>query len=86
MLNAGWSGLFFRAHHLPLATAGAAVLAGSSVDLARRAAQAGPGKAAALGAYAAWCTFATALSAAVARRNPGRRNPGRRNPGRRNPA
>lgn len=86
VLNAGWSGLFFRAHHLPLATAGAAVLAGSSVDLARRAAQAGPGKAAALGAYAAWCTFATALSAAVARRNPGRRNPGRRNPGRRNPA
>lgn len=69
VLNAGWSGLFFRARNLPLATAGAAVLAGSSVDLARRGASTGPGKGAALGAYAAWCMFATALSAAVARRN-----------------
>lgn len=69
VLNAGWSGLFFRAHHLPAATVGAAALAGSSIDLARRGALAGPGKGAALGAYAAWCAFATVLSGAVARRN-----------------
>ena len=29
LLNAGWSGLFFRAHNLPVATAGAAALAAS---------------------------------------------------------
>lgn len=69
-LNATWSGLFFRAHDLPLATAGAAVLAASSADLARRGAAAGPGKGIALGAYATWCAFATLLSATLARRNP----------------
>ncbi|WP_232549816.1 tryptophan-rich sensory protein [Propioniciclava soli] len=69
VLNAAWSGLFFRAHNLPLATAGAAALAASSADLTRRAAPAGWGKAAALGAYTAWCGFATALSASLARRN-----------------
>lgn len=69
VLNAGWSGLFFRAHNLPLATAGAAALAASSADLARRGAKAGPGKALAFGAYAGWCTFATALSGTIARLN-----------------
>lgn len=69
VLNAAWSGLFFRARNLPLATAGAAVLAVSSADLARRAGAAGPGKAIALGAYAAWCSFATLLSGEIARRN-----------------
>lgn len=68
-LNAAWSGLFFRAHHLPVATAGAAVLAASSADLARRAAKAGPGKAVSLGLYAAWCGFATVLSGTIARLN-----------------
>ncbi|AQP45337.1 tryptophan-rich sensory protein [Tessaracoccus flavus] len=75
VLNAAWSGLFFRAKNPPLATAGAAVLAASSADLSRRAASAGEGKAAAFGAYAAWCTFATLLSAAVARLNPSSRSP-----------
>lgn len=69
-LNAAWSGLFFRARNLPLATAGAAALAASSADLARRAGAAGPGKAVALGVYAAWCAFATVLSGEIARRNP----------------
>jgi tryptophan-rich sensory protein len=69
-VNAAWSGVFFRAHRLGLATALAAVLAGSSADLARRAAGTGEGKAGALGLYAAWCTFATALTGALARRNP----------------
>nr|NLD41137.1 NAD(P)H-binding protein [Actinomycetales bacterium] len=68
-LNSTWSGLFFRAHNPPLAAAGAAVLAVSSVDLARRGGEAGGGKALALGAYAAWCTFATALSTEIARLN-----------------
>ena len=70
VLNAGWSGLFFRAHRLGLATAGAAALAASSADLARRVGSTGKGKAAGIGAYAAWCGFATVLTAAIARRNP----------------
>ncbi len=69
MLNAGWSGLFFRAHNLPAATAGAAALAASSAKLARRAASVGAGPALGLGLYAAWCAFATALSGAVAELN-----------------
>ena len=52
---------------------GAAALAASSADLTRRGAKAGPGKAIGLGAYAAWCTFATALSAQIVRLNPRRR-------------
>lgn len=73
-LNAAWSGVFFRAHHLPAATVLAAALTASGADLARRGAAAGPGKAAGLGLYTAWCGFATALSAAVARRNDPPRN------------
>jgi tryptophan-rich sensory protein len=68
-LNAAWSGIFFRARRPWLATAHAALLAASSTDLARRVAPAGRGKAAVLGGYAAWCGFATALTAAIARRN-----------------
>ena len=71
-LNTGWSVAFFRLHRLPLATVWSAVLAASSADLARRAATTGRGKAVAFGAYAGWTTFATALSGAVARRNPRR--------------
>lgn len=69
VLNAAWSGLFFRVRNLPAATAGAALLALSSADLARRAGPRGSGRKVALGAYAAWTAFATALSAEVARRN-----------------
>lgn len=72
-LNASWSGVFFRGHALVPAAATAALLTLSSADLARRAAPHGPGKAAALGLYAAWCAFATALSAAIAVKN--RRRP-----------
>lgn len=68
-LNTSWSGVFFRAHSPVGATVTAAALAASSADLARRAAKHGPGKAAALGVYAAWCGFATVLSAAIAKRN-----------------
>ncbi len=72
-LNASWSGVFFRGHAPVPATLVAALLALSSADLARRAAPYGPGKAAALGAYAAWCGFATVLSSAIAVKN--RRRP-----------
>ena len=48
----------------------AALLAASSIDLARRAGRAGRGPGLALVLYAAWCTFATALTAEIARRNP----------------
>lgn len=37
-LNTGWNALFFRVRNLPVATVGAAALAVSSADLARRAA------------------------------------------------
>lgn len=76
VLNAGWSGVFFRARHLPAATLVAGLLAASGADLARRGAAAGPGKGIGLGLYAGWCAFAAALSGAVARRNP-RQRPGR---------
>ena len=52
------------------ATIGAAALAASSGKLARRAASVGTAPALGLGAYAAWCAFATALSAKVAALNP----------------
>ena len=70
-LNAGWSGVFFRAQNPLAGTVVAGVLTASSADLARRGAAAGPGKAIGLGLYAAWCGFATALSGSVTRRNPG---------------
>ncbi len=73
VLNAGWSGLFFRLRRLGVATAGASALAVSSGDLARRASAAGTGKGVALGTYAGWCAFATALTGEVWRRNRGRR-------------
>lgn len=76
-LNAAWSGLFFRSRNLPLATAGAAALTASSVDLARRGGATGPGKAAGLGAYAAWCGFATVLTGTIMKLN-ARRGTGRR--------
>lgn len=69
VLNTGWTALFFRAHALRASTVGAGLLAASSADLTRRAAPTGRGKAAGLGAYTAWTTFATVLTGEVARRN-----------------
>ncbi|MGO4342514.1 tryptophan-rich sensory protein [Pedococcus sp. 2YAF34] len=68
-LNTAWTGLFFRAKRPWLATAECAVLTLSSADLARRAGAAGRGKAVAVGAYAAWCGFATVLSGTIAAKN-----------------
>ena len=69
-LNGAWSWVFFRARRLTPATVAAGVLAASSVDLVRRTRLVRPGFGAALAPYAAWTIFATALSGAVARRNP----------------
>ncbi|WP_343709223.1 TspO/MBR family protein [Mycobacterium sp.] len=62
ILNAGWSWLFFKYHKLGASALGAAVLAASSADLARRTAAADPRAGAALIPYPLWCTFATLMS------------------------
>lgn len=71
VVNAGWTWLFFRARRPSLAAAEAALLAASTVDLARRSWQLDPVAGLALIPYVGWTTFATALSAEIARRNPG---------------
>ena len=70
VLNTGWTPLFFRLRRPWWAAAEAATLTVSSLDLVRRARPVSPPAAAALVPYAAWCGFATALSVAIARRNP----------------
>jgi len=62
ILNAGWSWLFFRYQKLGASAIGAAVLAASSADLARRTVAADPRAGAALAPYPLWCAFATAMS------------------------
>lgn len=69
VLNASWCGLFFRAKKPWVAAAGAAALAASSADLVRRTYQRSPERGLLLAPYAAWCGFATALSASIARKN-----------------
>lgn len=69
-LNAAWSWLFWRSRRPWVAAAEAALLTASSADLARRAGRVSRGSGVALSPYAAWCGFATVLSAAIARRNP----------------
>ena len=62
ILNAGWSWLFFKYQKLGASAIGAAVLAASSADLARRTAAADPRAGAALVPYPLWCAFATVMS------------------------
>ena len=71
VLNASWSWLFWRARRPWLAAAECAVLTASSADLVRRTYKLNRRAGVALAPYAAWCAFATALSAAVARLNGG---------------
>jgi tryptophan-rich sensory protein len=68
-VNASWSWVFFRWHRLGPAVGVAGLLALSSADLVRRTARVSRPAAVALAAYPAWCGFATALSAAIHRRN-----------------
>jgi tryptophan-rich sensory protein len=72
VLNAAWTPLFFRAHRPGLAALESALLTVSSADLARRAGRVDPAAGAVLLPYAGWTSFATALSASIARRNPRR--------------
>ncbi|MDT5201928.1 MAG: translocator protein [Mycobacterium sp.] len=65
ILNAGWSWLFFKYQKLGASAIGAAVLAASSADLARRTAAADPRAGAALVPYPLWCAFATVMSGHV---------------------
>jgi tryptophan-rich sensory protein len=65
LLNAGWSWSFFRLRNLPLSLGVAAALTVSSVDLVRRAARVRPGLGWLLAPYAAWCAFATVLTARI---------------------
>jgi translocator protein len=62
ILNAGWSWLFFKYQKLAASAIGAAVLAASSADLARRTTAADPRAGAALSPYPLWCAFATLMS------------------------
>lgn len=73
VLNAGWSWLFFRYHRPWVAAAECAVLTASAADLVRRVGSVDRRAGIALSPYPAWCGFATALTVAVARRNPFRR-------------
>ena len=68
-LNAGWNWLFFKAQRPRWALAEIVVLEASTLDLTRRAARADSAAAAMLAPYAGWVAFATALNAAIARRN-----------------
>jgi len=71
LLNAAWSWLFWRSRQPWLAAAECAVLAASSADLVRRAYSLNRAAGISLAPYAAWCGFATILSTAIARLNPG---------------
>ncbi len=71
ILNAAWSWLFWRSRRPWLAAAECAVLALSSADLVRRTHHLNRRAGVALAPYAAWCGFATVLSTAIARLNPG---------------
>lgn len=69
VLNATWSGSFFRSHKLTFAAIHAALLEISTVDLIRRAKAVSAPAAVALVPYAAWGGFAFVLNADIARRN-----------------
>lgn len=73
VLNGAWNWLFFRVHLPWLAAGECAALTVSSADLVRRVASADRRAALAMAPYPVWCAFATALTVAIARRNPRRR-------------
>lgn len=70
-LNAGWTWLFFTAHRPRWALVEIVLLEASTLDLTRRAARVDSPAAKMLLPYAGWVAFATALNAAIVRRNPG---------------
>lgn len=69
-LNAAWSPLFFRARNPRLALAEILALNASNALLTRRILREDRAAGLLLLPYAGWTVFATALNAAIARRNP----------------
>ncbi|MEU4238534.1 TspO/MBR family protein [Actinoplanes sp. NPDC026619] len=67
--NAAWNWLFFGRRSVLGGLAGTLALDASNADLIRRTAKHDTVAAKALVPYAAWCLFATALNASIARRN-----------------
>lgn len=68
-LNAGWNHLFFARRSPAAGLAGTVLLDLSNADLLRRTGRTDRTAARVLVPYAAWCAFATALNASIARRN-----------------
>ena len=68
-LNTGWTWIFFTARRPRWALAEIVVLEASTLDLLRRARRVDPPAQWLMSPYAAWVTFATALTASIARRN-----------------
>ncbi|MET8944709.1 TspO/MBR family protein [Streptomyces sp. NPDC004542] len=68
-LNAGWNWLFFARRSPAAGLAGTVLLDLSNADLLRRTGRTDRTAARVLVPYAAWCAFATALNASIARRN-----------------
>jgi tryptophan-rich sensory protein len=71
VLNASWTWLFFSRRQLGASAVAAAMLTVSGADLTRRAVAARGPSAGALGAYPAWCAFATVLSTRIWQLNRG---------------
>jgi tryptophan-rich sensory protein len=69
VLNASFSWVFFNRHKIGQGAIVAGLLAASSADLVRRAADADPKLGVALTPYPLWCSFATVLSAEIWRLN-----------------
>ncbi|NKZ04298.1 TspO/MBR family protein [Actinomadura latina] len=69
LLNTAWNHLFFGRRSTKAGLVGTVLLDLSNADLIRRTAAVDAAAAGALVPYAAWCTFATALNADIARRN-----------------
>lgn len=69
ILNAAWSWLFFGRRSPRAGLVGTLLLDLSNIELIRRTARVDTAGARALLPYAGWCAFATALNAAIARRN-----------------
>ncbi|MFE4960773.1 TspO/MBR family protein [Streptomyces sp. NPDC056653] len=69
-LNAVWSCLLFAARSPRAGLAGTLLLDASTLHLMRTTSRIDRNATAALLPYAAWCWFATALNASIARHNP----------------
>ena len=69
VLNASFSWVFFNRHKIGQGAIVAGLLAASSADLVRRAADADPKLGAVLAPYPLWCSFATVMSAEIWRLN-----------------